>query len=133
MCRAHGRFDHCSDEIQADLQRFVSVFVFVKYLCHGCITGEVTFVGSFNALPDLFVLPCMQFQKLVDHLIDQVISGPALLFRNLVQFLDLFAVRMDAKRQRCFRIFFGLTVLLNCAGLAWLHTSEGQTLLEQLQ
>ena len=31
-----------------------------------------------------------------------------------------------------FRVFFGLTVLLNCAGLAWLHTLEGRTLLEQL-
>ena len=31
-----------------------------------------------------------------------------------------------------FRVILWISVLLNCAGLAWLHTSDGQTFLQQL-
>ena len=31
-----------------------------------------------------------------------------------------------------FRIVLWITVILNCAGFAWLHTSDGHVLLEQL-
>jgi len=36
-------------------------------------------------------------------------------------------------RKASFRGTFWFTVLLNCAGFAWLYTSEGRVLLEQLQ
>ena len=35
-------------------------------------------------------------------------------------------------RKVSFRVFFWLTVILNCAGLAWLHTSAGQARLQHL-
>ncbi|MDJ0793544.1 MAG: DUF1294 domain-containing protein [Woeseiaceae bacterium] len=35
-------------------------------------------------------------------------------------------------RKVSFRVVFWATVLLNCAGLIWLHTSDGQARLEQL-
>lgn len=35
-------------------------------------------------------------------------------------------------RKAEFRVVFWITVLLNCAGLVWLHTSAGQAKLEQL-
>jgi uncharacterized membrane protein YsdA (DUF1294 family)/cold shock CspA family protein len=35
-------------------------------------------------------------------------------------------------RKGSFRIFLWIAVLLNCAGLAWLHTAEGRAFLQQL-
>lgn len=35
-------------------------------------------------------------------------------------------------KKASFRVSFWITVLLNCAGLVWLHTSEGRALLEQI-